>query len=453
VFLVFNIVFLLNYISDDILVFVSFFIIFLLSVYNIVKYVFLKDIKFFELTFWFFTYLFLFFAPYLQTYYKVFPNTLPYNPDNVVITNIVVIIFLIIYQLTRKFSTKKCRHEYNIKDKFVDIEKAVFYFIFIINVITLIFVIKNIYINKSFLTNRGLTFNYDSSISLLMTKFLFNLPVFNLIYLSVNKSKFKRIEWNISFLLSIITFLLIQNPLTVGRNQFGVTYLSIFLIFYNKRIKNFELLLIYLIAFIMFPIIGQIVHNRNVIVALNNLNFNYLDSFKSLDFDAWANIMATILYVKQYGITYFNQLLGSILFFIPRKFWIDKPISTGHLIGNYLIEHYDMWFNNLSNPLISEGYINFGIIGVILFALLLGIFNKIIDNFKKENISVYVFVSVYLIFLLRGDLMSSFAYLIGLICAIYIFPYIINHIIPKFNHKHNNYKEESRSMKNAYTTN
>jgi hypothetical protein len=195
------------------------------------------------------------------------------------------------------------------------------------------------------------------------------------------------------------------------------------------------LLKIYLLAFLIFPIIGQIVHNKNVIITLNNLNFNYLESFRSLDYDAWSNIMATIKYVGHHGITYFNQLLGSILFFIPRKLWTNKPLSSGHLIGNYLIDHYNMWFNNLSNPLISEGYINFGIFGVIIFAFLYGLFNTIIDKFKNKNISIYIFASVYSIFLLRGDLMSSFAYLIGLIFAIYILPYILNYIISKFYYK------------------
>ncbi|MFU0781502.1 MAG: hypothetical protein ACFWT2_00050 [Thermoanaerobacterium thermosaccharolyticum] len=186
-FLSFNVIFIFNYLDSDNLVLLSFIIIFIMIIYNFTKYIFSKDIKFFELSFWFFVYIFLFFAPYLQTYYKLYPNTLSYNSNDVIYTNIVIIIFLIIYQLIRKIKIKKYYvldyNKYNIEDKYTKISKLIFHLIFTINIITLIYVVKNFYLGGSLLTNRGLNINNDNIRLLLITKFLFNLPVFNLIYL------------------------------------------------------------------------------------------------------------------------------------------------------------------------------------------------------------------------------------------------------------------------------
>ena len=50
--------------------------------------------------------------------------------------------------------------------------------------------------------------------------------------------------------------------------------------------------------------------------------------------------MAAINYVSDYGITYGNQLFGSLFFFVPREYWYDKPLNSGKLIGQYLIKRH-----------------------------------------------------------------------------------------------------------------
>ncbi len=83
-------------------------------------------------------------------------------------------------------------------------------------------------------------------------------------------------------------------------------------------------------------------------------------------------------------------------------------------------------------PLPAEGYINFGILGIILFAFILALVSKITDNWYQHN-DLRLFFSLYvcfhMIFMLRGDLMSSFAYLVGNLLAIFLVPLILNRII------------------------
>ena len=84
-------------------------------------------------------------------------------------------------------------------------------------------------------------------------------------------------------------------------------------------------------------------------------------------------------YVEEFGISWGNQLLGAILFFVPRSIWPSKPLGTGHTAIVALDQHY---FSNVSAPLIAEGYVNFGIVGVVLFALAAGwIFRKLDSAF------------------------------------------------------------------------
>ena len=162
-------------------------------------------------------------------------------------------------------------------------------------------------------------------------------------------------------------------------------------------------------------------------------NGGILNVFNTLHYDAFANIMATIEYVAKFGYSYGYQLLSALLFFIPRSIWTSKPFSTGQVVGDYLIEEHNFEFNNLSNPLVSEGYINFGIIGVLIMAIVLSYF--IVKLLKwlnstdslKEIIAFYF--AIHLMFLLRGDFTNGFAYFIGTFIGVYLIPKAIIKIL------------------------
>jgi len=126
-------------------------------------------------------------------------------------------------------------------------------------------------------------------------------------------------------------------------------------------------------------------------------------------------------YTDMYGYSYGEQFLVSVLFWIPRSIWPDKPVGSGVTIGEGL--GYN--FTNISAPLWAEFNINFGMIGVILCFLLYGMITaKLQNNFMKTrgDINFYqIFVpvfSVYQLFLMRGDLLSTVAYLVPVIVCI-----------------------------------
>jgi len=276
--------------------------------------------------------------------------------------------------------------------------------------------------------------------SLILSKFLYSIPLFLVYYVilddRIQRSKYK---W-VLLLVALLVAFLFKNPFNERRNAIGPIYLSFLLVLFRNRIKSnlIYVFLLILILTIVFPVAQAFTHDRTVVVSnllqtlKNAVNrFDIQRSFTSLDYDSWSETMATIEYVDTFGITYGRQLIGVLTFFVPRSIWPNKPQGSGYLIGTYLVGYHAMWFTNLSNSFPSEGYINFGLIGVLLFALMLALLSMITDEFEKHNdlrLVFAVYTSFHMVFMLRGDLMSSFAFLAGILTAIYFLPLILSNL-------------------------
>ena len=220
------------------------------------------------------------------------------------------------------------------------------------------------------------------------------------------KSKLKE------FFLLIMVFLC-AFPLAVSRFVVAFVYLPI-LLYYFKIFNNPRIFFLILVSSIIlvFPFLEQFRYYdaANEIKILPNYEF-----FIDAHFDAYQNFMDVI---RTNFITFGWQLLGVLFFFIPRTIWVDKPVGSGYQLA--LNNSYS--FNNISMPYIAEGYVNFGFIGIFVFTFALGFFCKIIDsNFlcKKNNFHFYVgvFYCAAIFFMMRGDLMSSFSYMLAGVLA------------------------------------
>ena len=251
-------------------------------------------------------------------------------------------------------------------------------------------------------------------------------------------------------IMLIILLLILKNPLIEKRNALGPIYITLIYLFYPKLINSNSKLFLFLFLSMMviFPLVSAITHldaSLKETIANPEDFFNTLiesgsiiSTFNSLHYDAFCNIMATVEYVSHFGYSFGYQLLGAILFFVPRGFWHSKPLSTGQELGNYLIDYHnfgDGSFNNLSNPIISEAYVNFGVFGIILmFVILAYMIVKFLNWFRsgdslKEIIAFYF--AIHLIFLLRGDLANGIAYFVGPFIGVYTIPKIIDKVLKK----------------------
>jgi hypothetical protein len=371
-----------------------------------------------------FNYLFFFIAPVFQISSLSlanprFPNDFIFNTSTVVTANILIIIFNITFFLSYIYFKKK-----RLVNSLLLDEKLVFYNIF-----------ESIYITNA---------KSESVSSLLLRKkFLFFLPLAGVVasisYLKEkNKLSTNTIVIFICLLVFIVMLLFLKNIFTEKRNTLGPIYIALIYLFYPKLLDSNSkfFLFLFLSMVIMFPLMSSLTHidaNLDQIVEKPELLYESFlrfgtisGAFESLHYDAFSNILATLEYVEINGIALGYQLLGVILFFIPRSIWASKPTTTGELIGEYLMNTTPRDYSNLSNAIVSEGYINLGVFGVVLLAIILAYFIvkfiswMISKNYFKEFIAFYF--ALHLLFLLRGDLTNGVSYFIGPLLSIYFVP-------------------------------
>ncbi|WP_309640589.1 hypothetical protein [Flavobacterium sp.] len=290
---------------------------------------------------------------------------------------------------------------------------------------------------------------------LIVQKFLFFIPLSGLFlahfYLK-NKEKLTRNSFVVFlFLLVFIVFVFaLKNPLTEKRNALGPIYITLIYLFFRKVLDtNYKVVrFMFFSMILLFPLMSVVTHSQHSlkemiskpnILTENMKMLDVTDAFNSLHYDAYPCFLATIDYCDKNGLTYGEQLKPVFLFFVPRNFWHGKPEVTGFKIGNYLIESYGFNFNNLSNPYISEGYINFGLFGIVLFAMILAlIFVWLIRWLESDDSlkSIFAFYfAIYMIYFLRGDLANVYMLIVSTLFAVVYFPkvlfVIINHYVRK----------------------
>lgn len=215
-------------------------------------------------------------------------------------------------------------------------------------------------------------------------------------------------------LLGLMTIALF--PTGLARNAIAMYWLPV--LFYSTKLferSNFFVGFVFLGLLVIFPFL-ECFRYWTGSLSIANVSLDYLNS---MNFEASQEMMVVI---KQGYITYGKQLLGVLFFFVPRMVWESKPIGSGAFIA----DKYDV-FSNISMPIFAEGYINFGFVGILLFTLGLAYFCARCDykywkSYNNDNtFKPYYFVLIgAILFILRGDLMSSFAYTLATIIDIYI---------------------------------
>ncbi|WP_414717309.1 hypothetical protein [Telluribacter sp.] len=374
---------------------------------------------------------------------------MPFNEVSAFYTNIVTSIFLLFYILFYTYFLKnKGKNQHNKELTILQFYKSpnlsTLSILFTVSLFSTFIATSEIIEKISFLNIIISQESEETSILLLKKKVLYNFPFATLLYLVAMRRNFAPNIFIVTLLL-ILMILITKNPLLEKRNGLGPTYLLLlYLLFHKYLISNQILLSVFLLLFIIFFPISSIFTHSSIYGWGNILSYRTIDiiisHFSQLHFDAWSNLTATLEYVHQYNFTFGNQLLGTFLFFFPRSMWPNKPIPSGVEIGNYLINNHGMWFNNLSNPIVAEAYIDFGIPGIILYSIILSyvVFKLGTYIIQKNNLIIRnaaIYTSISLIFILRGSLMPAFAYICGSLFTIVLIPILITNLTSKITAK------------------
>ncbi len=436
-------------------VWLSFFINALILLFITVFHIFAeKDYSPFISSFIVFSFLFFLVAPIIQinTFEGVnreFMTYYPYAENEAVFANTLICIFNIVFFSTYIFL--KRQKAFQKRPKISESSSRLLPVTIVsIAIVSVLVVLASLNFVLDEVTRPSWKESNFSTIELLLWKKVFFLVPFGGILLCFQyfkKEKKKAVNWVViaSLLFFFLMILLwFKNPLTEKRNALGPIYICLIFLFVpkvlNKNVKT--LFFLFFSMIILFPLSAILTHSdatfKEIIkepsILIEQMKGGGIaNAFNTLNYDAFANIMTTTDYVGVHGYAYGEQFLSAFLFFIPRSLWESKPISTGQLVGEYLIDDYDFRFSNLSNPLVSEGYINFGIVGVILVAIGLAIaILKLMtwlksDNYLKKIMAFYF--GMHLIFLLRGDFANGFSYYIGTLIGVILIPKTIEYFI------------------------
>lgn len=237
------------------------------------------------------------------------------------------------------------------------------------------------------------------------------------------------------FFLLFIMMLLVDFPTAMPRFSAAALYIPVVLFFWKyMQQKNVFVLAFILGLLIVFPFLNNFRYYSEGQEIEFGLDF---DMFLEGHFDTYSSLMRVLSYDV---VTYGMQLLGSIFFWVPRSIWPSKPIGSGAMLA----EEFHLSLDNISCCYLAEGYINGGFLGLLLFVVFIAFISAVMDKSywklikKGKQYSAFELIYFLLLglffFLLRGDMMSSFAFMVGFIVSA-TFVYWIIYIIRKFLYK------------------
>jgi len=413
--------------SNDYLFFFTNFIIITISIFGILY----NPKQYFNLAKLFYLFSFFFFGivPYLdnisQNYYWS-GGEIDY--EYFVITNILIITSLLIFLFINIVYTKKVINVKKYHDKCKSGKKRILLIILILTLsASYLILARN---NYSFLTMlvRGVTSSQEVNViplstlqGLIFQYFITPLPVISLLlykYFYYDKSGTMN---NLNVILLFSLCLIFVAPTSVARFLAAALYLAILLSYTEVFQKQYRFPLSMIFGLlVVFPFLDKFRH-----FDMEKFNFTIDYSFfQAGHFDAYHNFVRVI---SIDFVSYGYQLLGPLLFYVPRGVWHDKPVGSGHQLA--YLEGFS--FSNISMPFLAEGYVNFGVVGTVIFIILLSRLFTFLDNLYWSLKPIYTnhwFYNIYYLslglsfFVLRGDLMASFAYTFTILGS-YVFFY------------------------------
>lgn len=254
----------------------------------------------------------------------------------------------------------------------------------------------------------------NTSLNLIYTIVIRPIPIVVLMYYNIISKKQCLFSYILLFIVLITNF-----PLSLPRFYVAGLYLPLMFTYYRHLIYKpllIKFIFIFGILFV-FPFLNQ----GRTVTSISELEVSIIPDYEMFltgHFDTFQNGLRVI---RDNYVTYGEQLLGVILFGFPRSIWPGKPIGSGGVIA----EEFGLTFDHIALNYWAEGWINFGLIGIVLFSIILGKINATFDiKFYKRKPSI-CYMTIYFIylgmlfFILRGDLISCVAYMVGLSAATY----------------------------------
>lgn len=387
---------------------------------------------------YYFILVFLIMAPYSQIISDYAPWGEYLTKSEIIETNLIISVFQITFFVSYLFSQRKIlsnplpRLDKTIKTNNKYVSYYMLFAIICFPIGVWLFGFNNLF-TKNNLWDDGESF-------LFLIEFLVrSTPVIVLsILLNTRKSNvaIKPRLLNLKIIVLTIISILLNFPVSLSRFLSGTVYLGLIISFLKDKFwkrKLFDVMVIFSIT-IIFPLF-TLFKRFDLIEGFQNISNFSFGNFNNVDFDSFTMIGRTVRYVNEHTFSYGKQLVSALLFFIPRSVIDIKGKPTSTLIA----ESQGFFFTNLSEPIMGEGFFNFGIIGVIIFAVILGYnfckldymyYNSKIENTNINYVDIiFPFSLGFVVFLFRGALQPVVVRIMGFflpLILIFIFNNLIN---------------------------
>lgn len=319
--------------------------------------------------------------------------------------------------------------------------------------------------------------NYDLYFATLFVSFFFLFLTDHIVY----KHNY---NWNRKYLISFyfFSFLVVLFSLL----KFDVRYvLSLFVLFYILSMKpkqfiyNFNISLLFIssffiyyffgwngfgrtvtfgfliAAFVYFLYLHNVQPNKYLFCIVSVIGSTLLVARKELSFSTDLNSLLNDSAVAPYGLAstfinnynengfdfwgFLDQILFTLLIFIPRELWESKPNGFGY---QYVVDNMDQYLidvgHSIASTLIGDHIYYLGWFGLITSLLMVYFIAKICDFFYKAkflNGSLVIIFSCNMMVLVWGGMTSFSARII--FPFLIIFPIMLLYFLLRKNIKHN----------------
>lgn len=350
-----------------------------------------------DISFWVYVYIFLGFAGIIQ----LNTNQIPWV-NNFPINEIFKVIGMIFLGIVGFIFGRYQGYSFKIPRRFISVKRIDFLFLVSIFLAILLFYLigfeKIIFPRLLF----DLTIKEASYLEMLLIRFLkvsfFVCLISYLIQITNNQISYSR-------LIFISFFMLVYfNPIRSERLSFlmFVSFLALYFFNFNKKFWMSSLSLG--LAFV-FPYLDYFRESLTADSFSKKTSYDVTQHFITGDFDALSTIYFSIKYVSFNGYLFFSNFFNSLIVYIPRSIWPDKPISSSFA----LTDDSNIQFSSIATNYWAEGYLALGGIGVFLSLYFLGLsINSFLIKKNQSHFSeiIYIFFIPYMIYFLRGDLYS-----------------------------------------------
>lgn len=362
--------------------------------------------------FYLFNFFFFGVAPLLQFYekYAAYGGKV-LKEENFFHLNIVIIVIMILYEVFYSFFIKSVKVKNHVSERNVHLSRKQIVILMFVSIVGFLVTFYTNDFDVVSMMVRGGDLKRTSEISstalsLFLGQVFRPMPMISLFFVLLDKKVDFKIK-ALFFILAVATIF----PMGVPRFFAAALYIPLLLILFPiLSRKNLFSIIFVLGLLIIFPFLDKFrgfERDEKLELGFDFKMFNsgHFDSYQN-----FANIVVGDI------VTYGQQLIGVIFFWVPRSIWPTKPVGSGTLLANKL----NLVWDNISANFFAEGYINFGYPGILLFIVVIALYSAKLDKkywsggYMDNSFKIiYMILNGMIFFMLRGDLLSSTAFTVG----------------------------------------